>query len=113
MSLRVKCPRCGKYWTARQGDSDVQCTCHLYCPEGEKPSDCAITSVTPSGTNNWPRGLHLGFSDDRDNEKAIDYYCSVHDYYFFKAPVLIEVDWTKLGDRARKAERYWGGGVTA
>ena len=53
------------------------------------------------------------FSDDRDNEKAVDWYCSTHEYYYFKAPVLIEVDWTKLGDRARKTERYWGGGVTA
>ncbi len=113
MSLRIKCPRCGKYLTARLGDSDVQCNCHLYCPEGNKPSDCSITQVSGNFRYNWPKGVHGGSNDESDNEHAITQYCSVHDYYFSKAEVVVSVDWSKLGRRAGKRERDFGGGVTA
>lgn len=112
MSLRVKCPRCGRYWTARIGDSDIECTCHLICPEGSKTNDCSVTSYADVDSVKWPTGIHLGFPDDRDNQTNVNYYCSTHDYYYFKAPVLIEVDWTRLDRRAGKNERYFGGEVT-
>jgi hypothetical protein len=111
MSLRVRCPRCGTYWTARKGDSDVQCNCHLYCNEGNKPSDCVVTWVEYNGSFNWPVGVHLNFADDMDNQTNVNYYCATHGNYYFKAPVLIEVDWSKVNSRAKTSERYWGGGV--
>lgn len=111
MSLRVKCPRCGRYWTARQGDSDVECNCHLYCPKGDKPSDCTITAVSGSFRYNWPKGVHLDYDDERDDEHSVSQYCSTHTYYFSKAAVIIPVDWSKLSSRAEKRERYFGEGT--
>jgi len=113
MSLRIKCPRCGKYLTAHQGDSDVECNCHTYCPLGDKPSDCSISAVSGDFRYNWPKGVHGDRSDDGDNEHSVTQYCSVHDYYFSRAEVVVPVDWSKLNQRAGKRERYFGGGVTA
>lgn len=112
MSLRVKCPRCGRYLTARKGDSVVECNCHLYCPLGSKPSDCTLTAVSGDFRYKWPSGVDLGYADERDNEHAVTKYCSVHDYYFSKAEVVVPVDWSKLAYRAGTRERYFGGGVT-
>lgn len=108
MSLRVKCPRCGKILTAYLGDSEVECNCHLYCPLGNKPSDCAVTAVSGDYRYNWPKGVHLDYSDERDNEHSITQYCSVHSYYFSKAEVTVPVDWSKLNQRAGKNLRYFG-----
>ena len=112
MSLRVKCPRCGRMLTARRGDSVVECNCHTYCPLGSKPSDCTVSAVSGDFTYNWPKGVHFSRSDDYDNEHAVTHYCSVHDYYFSRAQVVVPVDWSKLGERAGRQQRYWGGGVT-
>jgi len=111
-SLRVKCPRCGRYLTARKGDTAVECNCHLYCPQGTKPSDCTLTAVSGDYRYNWPKGVHFGREDEYDNEHAVSSYCSVHDFYFSKAEVVVPVDWSKVTKRAGKSERYWGGGVT-
>ena len=112
MSLRVKCPRCGRYLTARPGDSTVECNCHLYCPLGSKPSDCTITAVSGDWRNKWPAGVDFGYTDERGNEHAVTSYCSVHEYYFSKSEVVVEVDWSKLSARAGKRERYWGDAAT-
>jgi hypothetical protein len=112
MSLRVKCPRCGKYWTARQGTDSIECTCHLYCNEGTKPSDCTVTWINHTGQYAWPVGVHGGGrKDDYDNQTNVNYYCSVHGNYYIKAPVLIEVDWSQAGRRAKPSERYFGDGT--
>jgi len=111
MSLRVKCPRCGKLLTARKGDSSVDCNCHTYCPQGSKPSDCTLTSVSGDITLNWPRGVHGGASDESDNEHRVTDYCSVHTYYFSKAAITVPVDWSKLNRRAKPTHRYFGEGV--
>ena len=111
MSLRVKCPRCSKYITAHPGDAAVECNCHLICPEGTKPSDCTITAVSGSYRYNWPKGVHGGVDDESDNEHAVTQYCSVHDYRFSKAEVVVPVDWSKLTVRAAARERYFGEGT--
>ena len=111
MSLRVKCPRCGKLLTARAGDSDVQCNCHLFCPLGTKPSDCNVSAVSGAFRYNWPKGVHGGATDESDDEHAVDAYCSVHDYYFSKSVMLIEVDWAKRNARAKASHRYFGEGA--
>jgi len=109
--LRVKCPRCGRYWTAHVGDSDVECTCHLICPLGAKTSDCTVTAYADVDSWKWPVGVHLGFQDDMDNQTNVNHYCSTHDYYYFKAPVLIEVNWAKAERRVNGKERYFGEGA--
>ena len=98
-------------WTARQTDDGVPCTCHLYCSEGSKPSDCTVTEVSYNGSYAWPVGVHGGRSDDYDNQTNVNYYCSVHNNYYIKAPVLIEIDWGKLSKRAKPSERYFGDGT--
>lgn len=113
MSLRIKCPRCGRILTARNGDTTVECNCHLYCPLGSKPSDCTITSVSGDYHYKWPAGVDFGYADERDNEHAVTHYCSTHDYYYSKVQVVVPVDWSKLSERAGKELRYWGGGVTS
>lgn len=93
MSLRikVKCPKCGKIWSVPQGTLDIICDCHLYCEDGEKPTDCTLTAQTFSGNLNLFTGLHLGHPDS-DDLLHRRYYCSVHGKYSYKQPVLIEVD---------------------
>ena len=111
MSLRVKCPRCGKLLTARQGDSSVDCNCHLYCPNGTKPNDCTITAVSGDITLNWPRGVHGGVVDESDDVHRVTHYCSVHAYYFSKSAIAVPVDWSMLSRRAKPERRYFGEGV--
>jgi len=111
MSLRVKCPRCGRLLTARLGESTVECNCHTYCPMGSKPSDCSVSVVSGDFRYNWPKGVHGGASDESDNEHAVDRYCSTHDYYFSKAPVVVGVVWSKLNERAKASHRYFGEGA--
>jgi len=93
MSLRikVKCPKCGKIWTVSQGTPDIICNCHLYCEDGSRPEDCTLTPATVTGNLTPFLGLHLGHSDS-DDVLHRRYYCSVHDKYSYKQPVLIEVD---------------------
>ena len=111
MSLRVKCPRCGRYLTAHLGESDVECNCHLYCSQGSKPSDCTVTEQAYSGSYNWPRGLHGGVSKAYDDETNRTYYCSVHSEYYSKPKFMTPVDWLKLDARAKSKERYFGDGT--
>ena len=97
--------------TARLGDSDVECNCHLYCTQGEKPSDCVVTVQAFNGSYNWPRGLHGGVSESFDDETNRNYYCSTHDEYYTKQKFMTPVDWSRRDYRARDSERYFGGGV--
>jgi len=113
MGLRVKCPRCGKLVTARSGVSDVECDCHLYCDEGEKPQDCTMTPINFEGVLNWPRGIHTNDDSvvDPDRPQHQHYYCTVHERYSEKTAILIPVDWTKLDNRANSSYRDFGKGT--
>jgi hypothetical protein len=99
-------------WTAHRTDDGVPCTCHLYCNSGTQPSDCNVTEVVYNGSYNWPVGVHGGRTDDGDNQTNVNYYCSVHNEYYIKAPVLIEVNWEKLNCRAKNTERDFGEGTS-
>ncbi len=113
MSLRVKCPRCGKVHTARVGDSEVECDCHLYCDYGEKPQDCTMTAVDFEGVLNWPRGIHTNDDSvvDPDRPKHQHYYCTVHGRYSEKTGILIPVGWIKADRRANSSLRDFGKGT--
>ena len=89
LKIKVECPQCGKIWIVPQGTPDITCDCHLYCERGTKPEDCSLTKVTFSGNLNVFTGLHLGHSDS-DDVLHRTYYCSTHDYYSYKQPILIE-----------------------
>jgi hypothetical protein len=92
---KVECPRCGKVWTVQQGETEIQCNCHTYCEDGSKPSDCSLTPVTLNHEVGWPYGVHTGGSGHDDYPLQAQYWCSVHERFGFKVPVVIEVDWDK------------------
>jgi hypothetical protein len=113
MSLQVKCLRCGKIHTARQGDSEVECDCHLYCDYGDKPQDCTMIAVNFEGALNYPRGMHTNSDSvvDADRPKHQQFKCTVHGRYSEKTSILIPVDWTKADRRASSSLRYFGKGT--
>ena len=75
----------------------MTCNCHLYCEDGDKPSDCSITSDTFSGQLAWPLGMHGGDppGTKADNPMRRYFYCSTHNNYIMQAPVIFRVDWEK------------------
>ena len=107
LAMKVECPRCKKTWTVSQlGIDSVDCTCHLFCQDGTKPGDCSVTRVNFSGEVGWPKGLHNDSEDESDDIMNITYYCSTHDEYYYKTPILIECDWTRwFSKRAPKKLR--------
>lgn len=104
--MKVKCPRCGRIWIVQQGTPDIVCNCHLYCTQGDKPEDCNVSRVTTIGQLGWPAGVDTGKDDAEDDILNRTYYCSTHDEYYTKVPILIECDWQKwLSRRAPKKLR--------
>lgn len=97
--MKVECPRCGRIWNVPLGQPDIVCNCHLFCSQGSKPSDCSVTKRSFSGQLGWPTGLHVDASDESDDPLHITYYCSTHDEYIYKTPVLIECDWERWFSR--------------
>jgi len=97
--IKVECPECKKIWIARQGTDAVNCDCHLYCTQGDKPQDCSVTLQEFSGQLGWPTGLHVDAEDEGDDVMHRTYYCSTHDEYYYKVPVLIDCDWDKWFSR--------------
>ena len=98
-AVKVQCPRCGRIITAHQGHSDVECNCHLYCQYGTKPSDCTLVAASAGGDPfvgvwKWPSGLHNQESHEGDDTQARVYYCTTHNVYSSKVPMLISVDWS-------------------
>jgi hypothetical protein len=111
-TLKVKCPRCGKLWTLYDGDSDVDCTCHLFCSEGTKPSDCtlldALDSAVPDvfkGQYAYPAGMHLGRDKEADNIPRRMYYCTTHSKFTQNQAVTISADWGLIKDHQRVDKR--------
>jgi len=78
---------------------DVVCNCHLFCTQGDKPGDCSVTRYTQGVKFAWPTGLHTDADDESDDPLHITYYCSTHDEYYYKTPVLIDLDWEKWFSR--------------
>jgi len=111
--MKVKCPRCGRVWTAYDGTPDVTCTCHLFCEDGSKPSDCTLVDHTAAtndawgGNWNFPQGLHLGRSKTDDDTQARLKWCTTHSHFVAKVPFLIKCDWSRwYGRRAPKDLRF-------
>ena len=108
--MRVKCPRCGKIWEAPQGTDAIDCNCHLFCEDGEKPSDCSVTKVNFRNQTTlqvgYPTGLHNAPADESDDPFHITYHCSTHDKYYYKVPIMIPCDWDRwFSHRAPKELR--------
>jgi len=97
--MRVECPRCGRIWTANQGEPEIDCNCHLFCSQGDEPSDCSVTKQSANVQFGWPAGMDTGADDDRDKVLDVTYYCSTHDEYYTKVPISIECDWEKWFSR--------------
>lgn len=92
--MMFKCPRCGRVLIAYNGDPDVECNCHLYCEEGDKPSDCTVTwPYEWTGQLGFPTGLDTGsVAEDANKYRAMG-YCSTHNRYYYKDKVVIDLDW--------------------
>lgn len=94
--LRVTCKRCGRDWWAYTGQDEVQCNCHEYCIDGEKPSDCTLVDATSgsdpwTGQWGWPQGMHLSDNHNGADVKARIKYCTTHSNYVNKVPITIPV----------------------
>lgn len=98
---KVECPKCGKVWTLPQASPGTYCDCHLWCPEGTKPSDCNLTLQTGNIDFSWPAGMDLGQDDEGQDIVRRTYYCSVHEIYSYKSPVWLEVNWNKWYQQRR------------
>jgi len=98
VQFRVICKRCGKDWWAYTGQDEVQCNCHEYCIDGDKPQDCTLidsrsgTVDAWDGQYGWPQGMHLSQSHNGADVKARIKYCTVHGNYVNKVPLTIPVE---------------------
>ena len=99
---KVECPRCHKIWTLPQYSPGVECNCHLWCPDGNKQSDCALTDASYSGTLKWPVGLDLGDKEEGSDVLHRTYYCSVHKRYSYREPIFLEGGDNKVWQKQRK-----------
>lgn len=106
--MRVQCPRCGKIWCVCQGNSEIECDCHTYCEEGSKQGDCVLIA-DPHAATTFKRyvGLKVGSpADEYESEFCRKKWCSTHERYTYKTPVLIRCDWDEwLSKRAPKKFR--------
>ncbi len=93
--MRVKCPRCGKIWNVPVGTTDMDCNCHLYCEEGTMPSDCSVTIQNQTIQLGYPTGLHNKPEDEGQDILHRTYYCSTHNRYYYKTPIMIPCDWER------------------
>jgi hypothetical protein len=115
-SMKVKCPRCGKTWLAHSGMDAVDCNCHEYCEEGEKPGDCTLVAASAApndawnGTYNWPQGMHLSGATGEDVTSRLK-WCTTHSKWVTKVPILIPCDWDRWFSRRAKREFRWHKGV--
>lgn len=93
--MKVECPRCGKIWNVNQGIEEIECDCHTYCDEGEREGDCVlIADPNPLTTFKPYTGLKVGsLADEYEAPLAKRKWCSTHNRYTYKTPILIECDW--------------------
>jgi hypothetical protein len=103
---KVKCPRCGTVWTVPQASPGIECTCHLFCSSGNKPSDCSVTYPLHSNVKfAWPAGLHNDAADEGDDVLHRKGYCSTHGKYISKDSIWLEVNWEEW-HRKRAPEEF-------
>lgn len=108
--MMIECPRCGKQWFIPLGQPDIDCNCHLFCPDGDEPADCSVTPVSYSGKLGWPVGLDNNPEDEGHDVLARTYYCSTHNKYYYKTPIILEANWeTWFSERAPKKFRMGRG----
>ena len=88
---RIQCKRCGKWWTVQPSNPERVCDCHLYCSQGTKPTDCSVTVYNFTGEYAFPLGLEHGNASKREKRYNAYGYCSVHDEWTYKYPVIVEV----------------------
>jgi len=100
----IECPRCKKHITVPQGNPDAECDCHLFCSDGDEPSDCSMTIVNYTGPLGWPVGSHQDSDNEGDDILHRTYYCSTHGKYTYKTQVVIPVDWDKWYSRRAPAK---------
>lgn len=113
ITMKLHCPRCNRVLEVTQGEPDAECNCHLYCDQGSKPSDCTLIAANNAsaidywnGNWGWPVGLHHNSPLGGDNIFTRQKYCTTHDRYVDKNPVLIPLNWDKfLRKRAPKRLR--------
>lgn len=111
-SMKVKCPRCKKILTAHTGVEAVDCNCHTYCDEGDKPSDCTLIAASAApyaawnGTYKWPSGMHLT-GDVGDDVMSRLKWCTTHERWVDKVPLLIPCDWKQWFSRRASREMRW------
>jgi hypothetical protein len=102
---KVTCPRCGHEWIVPQGETEIDCNCHLFCERGSKPSDCSLSAVSFDHQVGWPYGVHTGNILNDEDPVHLQNYCSTHDYYTYKTPITIHVDWDSW--RSRRAPKKY------
>lgn len=78
-----------------QGNPDAECDCHLWCSEGEQPSDCSMTIVNYTGPLGWPVGTHQNSENEGDDILHRTYFCSIHNKYTYKQQIVIPFNWKK------------------
>lgn len=102
--MKVECPRCHKVWQVHEGQTEVDCNCHLYCEDGDKPADCSVATQSFDGQLGWPRHLRTGLSLQATGDNELDQvrYCSTHDKYIYKVPITIPCDWRQWYSRRAK-----------
>ena len=97
--MTIECPRCKKEWHIPLGHQEIDCNCHLFCPDGDEPSDCTVTTVSYSGSLGWPVGLHNDPVDEGEDVLNRTYYCSTHSKYYYKTPIILDADWQRWFSR--------------
>jgi hypothetical protein len=111
---------------------DIDCDCHLYCSQGDKPSDCNVIPAIVQAENvmalswgklgtgklgnavtqyGYPYGMHGGDAEHEGDRQRHTYYCSTHDEYYDKVAILIDVDWSQKDKRASPDMRDFGKGT--
>lgn len=109
--MKVVCPRCKRVMIIPLGNPDIECNCHLYCQEGELPSDCSVTWPYEQTVNwNWPRGLKTGRSDYGDSQYRAMGYCSTHENYYYKDKVIVDANWQEWNSRRAPKKLRMGQG---
>jgi hypothetical protein len=95
IEARLSCPRCKRVWTITQPTPEVQCVCHLYCDRGASPEDCNMQIYNYTGDLKHPVGIKDNNNTNMDNPLAQAMYCTVHQRYSKKVPIVMEMEWSQ------------------
>jgi hypothetical protein len=96
------CPRCNRTLTVQHPAPEVQCICHLYCDMGSSPEDCCMQVYNYTGSLSYPVGMNNDSQEMLDgNPLKYAQYCTIHNRYSTKVPIIIEVDWKQWLNQKR------------